>query len=565
MEPPNEKQHVKLLPNQIPHVLRMRDILANNLAVIDTSDMGKGKTFTTCSLIQQYYPNYAAFLFVPKEVSISQINGWSDCFANFGISYYEMMTYKTLVGIEGKVSHGYLRADKDDIKNYRATSKFGNACKEGLVLILDEAHAATRPLSRTHWAVAALIRTCKKYYNSVKVIMLSGTLGDKVEHIQCTFRMLGLITAPQLMVFDRTNKEYLWKSYGLGELKKNLITLLGEDETNQLWERPIKKGSDKIICERVYEQVIKRYYRSNIDSVPEHEQEYKNYAYNLFLDMDDEDVELLDEGIAILSRSVRYQDNNVGNGDWNMGGVIRGLQMIEEAKLPMIARFVHQQMDHYRQRKFIICCGARDINNHKVLADMLTYKCMSFEKYKMLWKAWKTSPMFRLMDRNIFRRIMWEALDDVKPTILNGETSEQQRCKILRRFNEDNNDIRILIMSPGVGSESISLHDLHGGRERIMLNIPDHFHTKAAQQKGRINRAGQQSDSYTYMVYSKQGAIESSVISCMIRKSKVARIFIGDDQDALYPGEYGCLVEGEMNNQLQQIVSDINMYKKTDY
>ena len=69
----------------------------------------------------------------------------------------------------------------------------------------------------------------------------------------------------------------------------------------------------------------------------------------------------------------------------------------------------------------------------------------------------------------------------VYPDKLNGQVKKEERVKILRKFQADDNESWCLIVSPGTGSESISLHDKHGTHPRAMLIVPDYYFGRVVQ------------------------------------------------------------------------------------
>jgi len=53
------------------------------------------------------------------------------------------------------------------------------------------------------------------------------------------------------------------------------------------------------------------------------------------------------------------------------------------------------------------------------------------------------------------------------------------------------------------------------------------------------------------MVYCKDLALETSILHSMIRKTRVARDIIAQNQKVLYPGEYDFWIEGKRDENLE--------------
>lgn len=520
---------VKLRSNQIEHTKRVRNMLKSSLSYVDTSKPGRGKTHAALYIAQKAYKQkgWEVFIIAPNRTSLTNHDGWFRWCEEYGVPVAASITYSKLAGRSGKVNHKWLGLDGTN--EFWATKKFGNLCKKGLFIIFDECHHGTRSTSLTHWAMSALVKCCKKHSKTCRVALLSHTPGDKIEHMVPLLRIMGCTT--------QTTKI---KSV-LEEVSKECLKYTSHKDIEQYWEFP-KKGYEKRILLKLYENVIKLNLFSRMPS--DKSNKWKITALNAFLDINDKDVKLLNKGVETLSRSVRYHNGQIAQAQWDMGGITIGLKKIERAKLPTIARYVQKESCINIQRKFVIAIGARCTEHQYILQKMLKMP-ISWSRLRILFIAWKEKEnVWSKLYKDMFKHIIQYCRHGC-PMILNGKTSEQKRNQIIKSFQEDNDNIRVLIMSPGVGSEAISLHDTYGNRPRDLLISPDHFHTRIVQTAGRIWRSGQASDARILMIYAKKGKKETSVLSCMMRKAAMSRIFTAKDKEVVYPGEYPCWIEGE--------------------
>jgi superfamily II DNA or RNA helicase len=80
----------KLLPYQIKHTEHMIKIFADNNVILDASDTGTGKTFTTCALFKHY--NLKPLIICPKSV----IHNWIRVSNLFEVDLYGVANYEMI-------------------------------------------------------------------------------------------------------------------------------------------------------------------------------------------------------------------------------------------------------------------------------------------------------------------------------------------------------------------------------------------------------------------------------------------------------------------------------------
>ena len=79
--------------------------------------------------------------------------------------------------------------------------------------------------------------------------------------------------------------------------------------------------------------------------------------------------------------------------------------------------------------------------------------------------------------------------------IFNGDVSAKERRARVERFNDDATGPAVMLVQSAAGKEGISLHDITGDHQRVLINLglPTQP-TTAIQQEGRIYRVGQVTD-----------------------------------------------------------------------
>lgn len=555
------ENQVQLLPHQIPHAGKIIDIWfkKGSLAVIDTSDRGSGKTFVGTYMAQLFSQQYRwkCVVIAPNSQCLDQTNGWLDLANKHGIDYSWTSTYSSLIGRNGKCNHGYLTCSKNKKSNYEATSKFKELCANGLFLVLDECHRATRT-SRSHWACAALIRECYNHGKMCRILLISNTPGDKDEHSIQLLRLTGFMRQTKMVSYDVYNSTYNWEEYGLGELVKSAKKFTRDQDKVDDCFSVMVRGAAKKISINIYKKCIGPLITSAM-TPPKIDATFS--ARNAFLKTDPSSVEIINKGLDTLKSAVRWNGNDVGaRREWSLGGIIIGLKMIELGKLNSISRYVRSRLRREPKRKFVIAIGARNLKHQELAQKIIPIKSLSFSRFRAVYQCWKRNKNWKKISKDCFRLIvscLSEFNESRYPTIMNGKTKAEDRIKIMDDFQSDNNNCNVLIISPGVGSEAISLHDKHGNRPRTLLLIPDHFFVRTVQTVGRVYRVGTKSDAEALIVYSKESNLETSVLNCMVRKTKTARSMLAVNQKVSFPGEFPYWIEGEKNPELEQHLSNI--------
>jgi hypothetical protein len=115
--------------------------------------------------------------------------------------------------------------------------------------------------------------------------------------------------------------------------------------------------------------------------------------------------------------------------------------------------------------------------------------------------------------------------------LIYGEQKQTNREKIIDAFQS--NKIRLILATYSAGGQSLSLHDLHGGHQRVSLICPM-YHAIALQQIfGRTKRAMSKTVPVMKLIYAA-GTIEEKVAQSV--QSKLKNIASLNDGDLSIPG-----------------------------
>jgi hypothetical protein len=547
---------VKLLPHQVDHVDNIWRTITERgeLSYIDTSRTGLGKTHVALEIAYRLQKLIGMRIAIigPNKQSLNNDDGWLWWVKKYNLVIEKATTYSALRG------KGFVIADDwlcRDINGYHSTNKFNSITQAGLFIIFDEFHMATRN-SDTHFACAALVRSCRRNATRCRIGLLSLTPGDKVDHYPQLVRMAGLINSTTLLKYNRSNRTYIWKNYGIHEMIKS-CEVRGVPQNIMLMEMDrLSMRRAKYLVAMFYNDYI----RSRICfSMPAPEIDKKVVTKNRFLECVEGDVDNLNKAIGRLCDGVNWDGYTVAEKEkWNLGQINIALKLIERYKLRTIARYIENRARKYPEKKFIVSMGSRCTAHFGMLKDILSSLEVTVPTGIdiILNKARKESGnVWSNINNDMYNTIMKMAYKP-KIDIMNGQTGPEERVKILRRFQHKDSDSWCLLLSPGVGDKSISLHDTHGNHPRELIIIPDHYHTRMTQMTGRTNRVGVMSDVKISIIYCKETRLETSIIRAMIQKSITAKNMLSPGQDHLFPGNYDLWVEKDKENKVLNEIRD---------
>lgn len=182
----------KLLEYQFLHIFNLMTAFRSNKIVVDGSDPGTGKTYTSIALCKQM--NLRPFIICPKTI----MSTWAYVCKLFqvnplGIVNYETIKFGKYYDVNGKrVDCEYIEVScysNDNGNNSNNDDKnveFKWKLPRSSIIIFDEVHKCKNPKSLN----GKLLLSTSDCHNW-KVLMLSGTLADKPESFHIFGYMLG--------------------------------------------------------------------------------------------------------------------------------------------------------------------------------------------------------------------------------------------------------------------------------------------------------------------------------------------------------------------------------------
>lgn len=500
-----KREKVQIFPYQKEHVSKILHILENELAYLDVSSFGGGKTVIAIAIA--IVLKMGIMVFGPKAV----LPTWHRQAKKYGVHVYTVLTYNSLRGTEKSgVNHDLLIREGD---KFKITPILEKCARRGLLIIFDECHYLKNEnsqLEAAHTLVKEAYRLFRQNYN-VRVAALSATPADKKENITSLFKILGIILSDKLYSYVRSSKTYI--AEGLQEAI-NKCEKYDKDTTFHVTLRQLNHATSKTICHDLYTRVLKSHITSSMFDPPvESKKEIKNY----FVLMDKEDLERMKKGALMFSSATSYKPDTseISYKSINWGMVTESRKEIDSAKVNSIVRITKEHLEKFPTCKVIL---------------YFTFKRNMADAKKLL--------------------------ETYGATILNGDiVKDEDRTRIIENFQADNDNCRVLISNPKVGGVGIELDDKIGNRPRFMFIAPNYNFIDQFQATGRIHRKETKSKATIYFIYSREFPFETGILNSMIEKSRIARDMLQNNQNnIIFPGELDELIEkskNELNTEIE--------------
>lgn len=129
--------------------------------------------------------------------------------------------------------------------------------------------------------------------------------------------------------------------------------------------------------------------------------------------------------------------------------------------------------------------------------------------------------------------VIEEFFKDYGSIAIDGSIVFEKRSRIYSKFNEPNNDLRVLVTTQSICT-GFDLQDTDGSFPRHMLISPSYSAINVHQSIGRINRIGLKSDTVAEIIYVKGARDEYNIISSLERKSEI----LSKTHNAKFPSEF---------------------------
>lgn len=190
-----------LISYQVPHVYQLYEVLQITQCVLDGSDTGTGKTYTTMAIC--YLLGLKPFIICPKSV----INSWIDVSKKMGIEIVGLSNYE-------KLKNGKYYTQNFEIVVCPFMDKINDEFlfqfPTDTIIIIDEAHKCKNHKSEN----SSMMRSLKN--SQRKILLLSATMTDKID----CFKPFGLMFG----FYKDITQFKTWAKNNLGYVKSNIDT-----------------------------------------------------------------------------------------------------------------------------------------------------------------------------------------------------------------------------------------------------------------------------------------------------------------------------------------------------
>jgi len=462
---------IPLYDCQKDHVARLCDILEDQPAAFDFSPPGTGKTITSLWVANWYSQKHHFKQSRAVVVSLVPIidSNWVPTTEYISFESIASIGYEKLRGTYSTGCHNFFLNRHGD--EYEVTAEFQQLIDEGILLIVDEYQKlknAKTAQARSLFAIMRAIVGTKS-----RALFLSATPYYNKRETESTIRLAGIVTATHLI-------EYLPK---LGKYRQEGINEL-RNYCNEIDRRLTAKLCPAIVTDKNYEDVIydlflkiiKPVLVSAMDAPPI---KVNITSINLLIDLPEHEDRQLIEAYEVLRKKIAVcKANN------NLNGVYEAINT---------------------------CSSIAERSKLGGTIEQLRKKAEEDPNGKILLYVWLKESIEKA----------YEKLSEYFPgqvATLNGDTPKGDRPKIISKYMEDNNNLRIIIAHPSVGGVGISLDDRTGRHRRYLFGMPTHRIIEEIQYIARIYRITTTTDAEVTFILSKGVKSELQLIESACEK-----------------------------------------------
>lgn len=511
-----ENRKFKPLPNQIGNIEDMYNSFEKFHFYINSSRPGTGKTPVTnfISIIK----NLPIFLVSPANL----IPMWKNFCNEMENPMAFCTSYESLYqdSINNPKSKFLITKYDSEKKKYKfeATKLFDDLINSGVLIVFEEASRIKNEFSVQRNACVALVKRLFYFFNKngaenfrSRVLLLSGTPGTEIKHIKTTMKTVCLLGEGRIFEFK---KNYI--NYGSIRPLYNICYSIDPEKTkeiiNHINEDKSKDNITKIIVS-LFVKILKKHVSGNI-SPPDLSHiniDIKNKFYNL----SDFDLQQMEKSMYKYIKKIINIDEEFDLSDFdidsvdirpNKGNAINNRIKCDKMKVPIVVREVKRILGKKKHKNTNIFIACEYVNG---VLDVLV-----------------------------------EELKEFNPFVLKGNVPMEEREIIKNKFNEDNNECRLLIAS-NVITYGHSFHPVHPNRPLYMFIFPTFSAEKEIQRIYRGVRQGIKSNCKIRFVYVANLEIELQLISSLIRQTSSIKKYLDESniEGALFPDTFDCVNE----------------------
>ena len=343
---------VKLIPYQVPHVVKMIEIINQKGIALDCSDAGIGKTFMSLAIAKEL--GKRPFIICPSSV----LSYWASVTETMGVVPYEIVNLETFK--MGNVYRDFEFKKRRKSRHIDLGARGANAgdadyyvwhLPVDAVIILDEGHRCKEPGTEN----GKLLMSMKQLMiQRIPVMVLSATICEKFTDMKILFYLFGAIPAVrQFNEFVRSLEE----KYDARDLNKKRR---GESREEYITRRD--NAYSMMIHSEIREYVSRIKIRDLGDKFPSNQ-----WCAQLFNAPATEEIAQRYAALAEHLRALRGAEDN----GHHLGEIVKLKQEIESRKVPI---FIEQAKLHLEDGKSVIIF-VNYTETLKKLCEILEIKC----------------------------------------------------------------------------------------------------------------------------------------------------------------------------------------------
>jgi len=475
----------KLEDSQMHAFDRHTKIISHTFGAINTAPPGAGKSFTTMAIGYAY--RFILFIICPANA----ISTWEDYVKIYNIDAI-ILSYNMLIGKGKSIKHDYLRRTFDN--KYVATEEFQKLVNSKILLIFDESQKAKNPKSVTCQACHCLSNVIVKTNNGSRILALSATPIDVKPFVESIIKLLGMITADKLFVYELGKKNYIMEGYGYEQLY-SFCYKINPTLATQLRPKSMSAGFIRESMYKLYTNIVVPTIGFTMPRPPI---KSKFIGMNKFYKMENDSKDAIVKLLTLIKKDANFNNGDVSYDINGIAKIIAGMKSIELQKVPLFIRLIK---------------------------DVLTY----IPNSKVIMYVWYDITVDLLMSE----------LKEYRTLRCDGKVTQDVKTNNRRLFQEPNLNYRLIIAKPTSFGDCVSLHDNNTLGLKFprfnFINPSFHFNS-IVQAAGRTYRVGTVSDATVALTYC-QDTEEDSVIKALSKKGDITRTCIAK------------LIENDLDNE----------------
>jgi Ring finger domain len=460
---------INLLPHQLEHVRKMKQLLRTNHFALDFSALGSGKTYSAAKIAEEF--DYVLVI-APTTVGIK----WKQICQDYSIFSTKNVRIMTFAGIRNVKSihngNNNILSVTREIKNkaevwvYHKTKQFQEICEQWSVLVIvDEIQNIKNDTAQYH-AVKEILRGFKDSPNN-KFIGISGSPIDKIEQVPRLLELVEFVSEP-FKWYDHSTKTMYFP--GVIQFKKKL----GVNTVKYLTKNTYQKEIWDVFVQYFKPRFSFEMSFSDLDNPS------KLSICNGYYDFDEKSTCETFKWVHKLNTLMVFKKKQ-GNAIEFMSQITTVLMNLEYSKVANAIKIAVTRM--------------KSNPNEKILL-LFNYTKSIAASFKWLSKRYPGQVI-----------------------TISGKT--KNRKELLSVFSEPNNNVRILIGQVAVLSTGIDLDDKDGRFPRFALVSPNFKSIELYQLTKRFKRADTRSDSTIHFLYCNGIPSEEKILKSLSTKSKV--------------------------------------------